>query len=136
MAKPSIRIWNARIYDSRGNLAASREGRCCLREGAACVANESSRTFVRELFRSVRGELDEARELDLGLGDIFRPDGDLLAVLPLQHQPGDEALAVLDRVGERIVLAVELNAADRAFVVGLLQRIDQLVGIRRASALH
>jgi len=63
-------------------------------------------------------------------------DRDLLAFLPLQHQPGDQALAVFDRMSERVVLAIELDAADRANPVGLLERIDQLVRIRRAGALH
>src|SRR5215475_5588870 len=100
---------------------------------AAYAACESSRELARELFRSVRGELDEARELDVGLGDVLGPDRDLLAVLPLQHQAGDQALAVFDRMGERIVLAVELDAADGAFPIGLLQRVDQLVRIGRAG---
>src|SRR6202012_2921626 len=69
----------------------------------------------------VRGDLDEARELELALGDFLRPDADLLAILPLQHQPGDQALAVFDRMGERVVLAVELDVADGAFPVGLFQ---------------
>ena len=38
-------------------------------------------------------------------------------------------------MGELIVLAVELDAADGAFPVGLFQRIDQLVGIGRPGAL-
>src|SRR5882724_12201240 len=91
---------------------------------------------ARVVMRSVRGDLDEARELDLGLGHFLWPDSDLLAVLPLQHQARDQAFAVLDGVGEGIVLAVELGAADGAFPVGLLQRIDQLVRVGRAGALH
>src|SRR6476620_5180520 len=104
MAKPSIRIWKARIDDwPRVSL----EGRCCGRP-----QTEAPGRWSRELLLLVR-ELDEARELDVDLGDVLGPDRALLAVLPLQHQPGDQALAVFDRVCERIVLAVELDAADR-----------------------
>ena len=67
-------------------------------------------------------DLDEAGELELALGDLLRPDGSLLPALPLQHQSGDQALAVLDGMGELIVLAIELDSADRAFPVGLLER--------------
>src|ERR1700723_4022993 len=70
--------------------------------------------FREHLLGLVRGDLDEAWELQLGLGDFRRPDGNLRAILPLQHQARDQTLAVLDRVGERVVLAVELNAADGA----------------------
>src|ERR1700743_1708317 len=56
--------------------------------------------------RSVRRDLDEGRELDPGLGHVLGPDGDLLAVLPLQHEAGDQALAVLDPLGELGVLHV------------------------------
>ena len=38
-------------------------------------------------------------------------------------------------MGELVVLAVELDAADGADPVGLFQRLDQLVGIGRAGAL-
>ena len=84
---------------------------------------------------SVRRDLDEAWELQLAFRHFLRPDADLLAVLPLQHQTCDQALAVFDRMGERVILAVELDAADGAFPVGLFQRIDQLVGIGRSAAL-
>src|ERR1044072_2203575 len=81
--------------------------------------------MTREHFqlRLVR-DLDEAGEFEVALGNLLRPDGGLLSALPLQHQSGDQALAVLDRVGELIVLAIELDPADRAFPVGLLQRTD------------
>src|ERR1700679_1233809 len=82
-----------------------------------------------DLEGSVRRDLDEARELQLAFGYFLRPDTDLPAVLPLQHQAGDQALAVFDRMGERIVLAVELGAADGAFPVGPFQRVDHLVRI-------
>ena len=54
----------------------------------------------------------------------------------MQHQAGNHVLAVFDRVGERIFLAVKLDAADGAFPVGLLQRVDELVRLRRSRALH
>src|SRR4051795_4651453 len=54
----------------------------------------------------VRRDLDEARKLDLGLGDFRGPDADLRAVLPLQHQAGDQPLAVFQAVGELVILAV------------------------------
>src|ERR1700721_3764316 len=85
---------------------------------------------------SVRRDLDEARELQRAPGDFFRPDTDLLAILPLQHQPRAQALAVFDRMGERIVLAVELDAADGAFPIGLFQRVDHLVGGGATGALY
>src|SRR6185437_8949440 len=133
MAKPSIRIWNASIYDGRGSTAASLGEIVQRTVNMKMLPGKPGSMIVTSL---VRGDLDEARELELSLGDFLRPDADLLAVLPLQHQAGDQALAVFDRVGERIVLAVELDAADGAFPVGLFQRIDELVGIGRTGALH
>src|SRR6516225_5945297 len=96
------------------------------RGGSASKSDQApgrARSLVTPL--SVRSDLDEARELDLGLGHFLRPDGDLLAVLPLQHQAGNQALAVFDRMGEWIFLAVKLDAADGAFPIGLLQRVDE-----------
>src|SRR5579863_10684942 len=55
--------------------------------------------FREHLLGLVRGDLDEGWELQLGLGDFRRPDGDLRAILPLQHRAGDQAFAVPDRVG-------------------------------------
>src|SRR3984893_14970464 len=81
-----------------------------------CSRDKPGSTLSR---RSVGRDLDEAWELQLALGDFLRPDADLLAILPLQHQAGDQTLAVFDRLGELIVLAVELDAADGAFPVGL-----------------
>src|SRR5580704_7905903 len=83
---------------------------------------------------SIRCDLDEAWELEFSVRYRRRPYADLLAILPLQHQAGDQALAVFEAVGEFIVLAVELDAADGAFPIGLFQRIDHLVGIGRAGA--
>src|ERR1700737_2081520 len=59
---------------------------------------------------SVRRDLDEAWELQLALGDFFRPDAALLAVVTLPHQAGNQAPAVFDRMGELIVLTVKLDA--------------------------
>src|ERR1700756_2657103 len=84
---------------------------------------------------SIRGDLDEARKLKFSVRDFRRPYAYLLAILPLQHQAGDQALAVLKAMGEFIVLAIELDAANGAFPVGLFQRVDHLVGIGRAGAL-
>src|SRR3984957_803923 len=129
MAKPSIRICKASIDDGRGSTAAS------LGENAnAKMLPGQPGSMIME--GSVRRDLDEAWELQLAFGDFFRPHADLLAILPLQHQAGNQALAVFDRMGERIVLAVELGAADGAFPVGLFQRIDHLVRIGRPRALH
>src|SRR3981081_1228932 len=86
--------------------------------------------------RSVRCDLDEAGELQLALGYFLRPDADLFAILPLQHQAGDQALPVFDRMGELILLAVKLDAADGADPVGLFQRVEELVGFRRPRPLH
>src|SRR5208282_1179281 len=76
-----------------------------------------------------RANLDETREFQLAIGNVGRPQIDLFAVLPLQHQAGDGAGADLERVRVGGVPAFELDAADRADVVGLFQRLDQLVGI-------
>src|SRR5580698_5120867 len=129
MAKPSIKIWKASIYDGRGSTAAS-----LLKEAkiTKMLPGEPGSMKARG---SVRRELDEARKLQRALGDFRRPDGDLLAILPLQHQARDQTLAVLDRMGELVVLAVKLDAADGADPVGRLQRRHQLVGIGRAAAL-
>ena len=64
--------------------------------------------------------------------------GQTATCLPSCHcsiKPGDQALAVFDRMGELIVLAVELGAADGAFPVGFFQRLDHLVRIGRGGAL-
>src|SRR6478672_9399458 len=99
MAKPSINIWKASIYYSRGSTAALLLGnRKC-----EMLPGEPGSAITRF---SVRCDLDEAWELQLAFGDFLRPDADLFAILPLQHQAGDQALAVFDRMGERIVLAV------------------------------
>ena len=45
--------------------------------------------------------LDEGRELQLAVGEPRGPQIDLLAVLPLQHQPGDRAFADLQCVRVR-----------------------------------
>src|ERR1700692_2331485 len=129
MAKPSIRICKASIDDGRGSSAAS------LWETAnAKMLPGPPGSMTME--GSVRRDLDEAWELQLAFGDFLRPDADLLAILPLQHQACDQALAVFDRMGERIVLAVERGAADSAFPVGFFQRLDHLVRIGRPRALH
>src|ERR1700743_3441049 len=108
MANPSIRICNASIYI----VPAAAAPAASLKETAR-HKKSSRKTIFRELFaRSVGRDLDEAWELQFGLGDVGRPDRDLLTILPLQHQTGNQALAILDRVGERIVLAIELRAAD------------------------
>src|SRR5579883_175347 len=128
-AKPSIRICNASIQFGRGSTAALMVKNGGLKNAPG--GNRSGSTVAS----SIRSELDKARELQLGLGNFRRPNGDLLAVLPLQHQACDQALAVFDSMGERLVLAVELHAADGADPVGLFQRLDQLVCISRTSAL-
>src|ERR1700688_2333535 len=115
MAKPSIRIWKASIYNGRGSTAAS------LWETASWGNGILETEYVKMLpggpgsmiiQGSVRRDLDEAWELQLAFGDFLRPGGGLVAVPPLQHQAGDQALAVFDRMGELIVLAVALDAAD------------------------
>src|SRR5580658_6264779 len=111
MAKPSIKIWRASIYNGRGSTAAS------LWE-TVYVKMLPGGPGSMIIWGSVRRDLDEAWELELSLGDFLRPDADLLAILPLQHQAGDQAFAVFDRMGELVVLAVELGAADGAFPVG------------------
>src|ERR1700753_651381 len=129
MAKPSISIWSASIYNGRSNplphIGEKPETRKSSRDGPGS-------SFIAA---SIRGDLDEARELQLSLRDLFRPDRNLLAVLPLQHEAGDQALAVFQAMGEVIVLAVELDAADGPFPIGLFQRVHHLVGIGRAGPL-
>src|SRR5665213_3576700 len=121
MAKPSINIWKASIYDGRGSSAAPLPGKHDIYTTKMLPGEPGS----IDAKASVRGDLDEARELQRALGDFRRPHGDLLAILPLQHQARDQALAVFDRMGERVFLAVELGAADGAFPIGLFQRRDQ-----------
>src|SRR5665213_1601945 len=100
MAKPSIRIWKASIYIGRGSTAAS------LWETAIAkmLPGEPGSIVIGGL---VRCDLDEAWELQLALGDFLRPDRDLVTILPLQHQAGDQAHAVFDRRGELVISAVE-----------------------------
>src|ERR1700760_1822704 len=81
---------------------------------------------ARSFENSVRRNLDEAWELQFSIGNCRRPDADLLAVLPLQRQAGDQALAVFETMGDLVVLAIDLDAADGAFPVGLFQRFHQL----------
>src|SRR6202451_4362645 len=90
MAKPSIKIWRASIYNGRGSTAAS------LWETAYAkmLPGKPGSMIIQG---SVRRDLDEAWELELALGDFLRPHADLLAILPLQHQAGDQALAIFDR---------------------------------------
>src|ERR1700735_5296661 len=79
----------------------------------------------------LRGELDEGREDQLAMADITRPHADLLAVLPLDVDPGDKAGPHFHRMGEGAVLAIELHAAERADIIRLLQRRDHFVRVRR-----
>src|SRR3954466_7125400 len=80
-------------------------------------------------------QLHEARKLQLAVRDLLGPDHDLLGVLPLEDQTRNGRRTGLDAVGKLVVLAVELDAADRALVVGLFEFSDHLVGIGRARAL-
>src|SRR5689334_16631562 len=56
--------------------------------------------------------LDEARELQLAIGEFGRPQVDLVSILPLQHGPGDSLGSDLQRVRIGRILAFELHAAD------------------------
>src|SRR5262249_54983768 len=69
--------------------------------------------------RALLRQLHEIRKLQLALGDRLGPDRDLLAVLPLEHEACHRAGTRLDAMGELVVLAVELDVADRAFEVRL-----------------
>src|SRR5689334_835681 len=76
-------------------------------------------------FRSLRrADLDEVRELQLAAGEIFRPEVDLLAVLPLQKEASDRAFADLQGVRIGRILALELDAADGADPVRRFERGD------------
>src|ERR1700761_1272770 len=101
MAKPSIRICKVSMDDGRGSTAASHwetQVRKCSRAPPGAWSLESS----------VRRNLDEARELQCSVRDCRRPHAHLLAILPLQHQAGDQTLAVFEAMGEFVVLAIEL----------------------------
>src|SRR5882672_10695738 len=123
MAKPSIRICNASIYKAAATWAVTGEQNSCSRVNPGACRSRLS----------VRGNLDEVGELQLAFGDFLGPNAGLFAILPLQHQAGDQALAVFQTVGELVVLAVKLDAADGAFPVGLFQRVHNLVSVGRAS---
>src|ERR1700730_11557254 len=61
MAKPSIRIWKASIYDGRGSTAASHLRNCIWEtEYTKMLPGKPGSTIVRP---SVRRDLDEAWEL-------------------------------------------------------------------------
>src|ERR1700743_3355768 len=77
------------------------------------------RVCCARLLSSLR-QLHEVRELQLAFRDLLRPDRDVLAVLPLEHQAGDVTGTRLDAVRELVVLAVELDVADRALELRLL----------------
>src|SRR5271170_1221294 len=79
MAKPSIRICKASIYDGRGSTAAP-----LWKTANAKMLPGRPGSMIMEA--SVRRNLDEAWELQLAFGDFLRPHADLLAILPLQHQ--------------------------------------------------
>src|SRR5580658_5182785 len=80
-------------------------------------------------------QLHERRENQLVRALAGRPDTDLLAVLPLHEYAGGEAGAVFQRMGELVLLAVELDMAERALHAGLLDLVDHLVRIGRFGAL-
>ena len=82
------------------------------------------------------GSFTNAGNFGLARGELLRPHVLLLAVLPLQHQAGDVARAGAQAVHVRIALGQERDPADRADVVGLLHRVDQLVAVERAGAVH
>ena len=69
----------------------------------------------------------------LALALVGRPDAHLLAVLPLNGDGRDQTRSVFHRVGELVVAAVELDAADGSDVIGRFQRGDELVRIGRAA---
>src|SRR5665213_195986 len=108
MAKPSIRICQKSMQQgppagqSRWRNEAGRRPASCVQEA-----------------RSGR-QLDEGRKLHLAVGESRRPQVELLAVLPLQHEAGDVAGAGAQAVHVRVTLGQELDPADRADVVGLL----------------
>src|SRR5579883_3642724 len=91
--------------------------------------------LMRGFSRSIRRgmHLDEAREGDLSGGVFRRPNGDLLAVLPLDVDASDQSRPVFEAVRELVILGVELDAPHGADQVSLLQGGDQLVRIRRAA---
>ena len=129
MAKPSIRIWKASIRDGRGSTAAPLQENCN-RENAPGLARE------HDLWE---GQFDvtltKLGNFNWALATSF---GQTATCLPSCHcsiSPVIRPLPYFDRMGELVFLAVELDAADGADPVGLLQRIDQLVGIGRAGAL-
>src|ERR1700722_6058056 len=84
----------------------------------------------------LRGELDEGREDQLAMADIARPHADLLAILPLDVDPGNKAGPHFQCMSEGAVLAIKLHAAKRTDIIRLLQRRDHFVRIRRAGTLH
>src|ERR1700735_5287826 len=105
MAKPSIRICQntvtqqASLKNSPPRAAAG---------GGEVVAFSIGRPSIGG------ADLDEFRELHLAVGDVRRPQIDLLAVLPLQHEPGNGRAA--DLKGMRIgrIFAFEFDGPYRA----------------------
>src|SRR4051794_12312682 len=80
---------------------------------------QNSMRRAESVQRSLRRQLHELRELHLPGGEVLGPGVDLLAVLPLQHQPGDVARAGAKAVHVWVTLGQEGHAADGAHVVGL-----------------
>jgi hypothetical protein len=76
---------------------------------------------------------DERREADLAFALVGRPDAHLFAALPLNGNSCDQTGPVFHGVGELVVAAIELDAADAADVIGGFQRRDEFVGIGRAA---
>src|SRR6516164_203723 len=105
MAKPSIRICQASIRERRAVSGGRR----------APAARALTRAWPARCARSLH--LDERWELQLADGEVLRPDVDLLAVLPLQHESGDVAGFRLQAVHVRVVFGLERDVSDRADVV-------------------
>src|SRR6185437_8280653 len=117
MAKPSMRICQKTMRRSRRPVSRGEEKR--------------KRAGRRPALAGSGRQLDEGRELHRSVGKVLRPHVDLLAILPLQHEAGDVAGSRAQAVHVRIALGQEFDAADRADVVGLFHRRDDLVAVGR-----
>src|SRR6516165_4719035 len=142
MANPSIKIWTPSTDSSLLRRVSNRislrsKPSVVTRNYGSCIRPRPDSVW-RLAAQSLPGtgilsQFDERRKFHFGISLIRGPYGFLICVLPLNHHAGHQSWTIFQRVGERVIAAVELLSSDRANVIGLFQGIYQLIRIGRAS---